>query len=121
MGVKIDPIKLEEECSVCLDFLKDAETYGPAKELICGHIFHENCFKRWELHDKNGLAGITCPLCRDDKSPREMIPIEAVRPIEFVEPVAANTSVLKCVVIKVRRMWSLLFSNCFTVHEDRSD
>lgn len=42
-----------ENCSICLDVLKDN-----LKTLPCQHVFHESCIKVW-LYDND-----TCPICR---------------------------------------------------------
>lgn len=42
-------------CAICLRICNDN-----SKELECGHIYHNNCIKTWNLTNN------TCPLCRKD-------------------------------------------------------
>ena len=51
-----DPNKLEyPECSICLMEVNEGQN---TILLPCGHMFHEECVKKWlEIHN-------TCPLCR---------------------------------------------------------
>ncbi|CAN0841295.1 ERAD-associated E3 ubiquitin-protein ligase HRD1B [Linum grandiflorum] len=70
---ELDP-KLE--CSVCLESFiihsnDDVEDYSvgstPAKKLVCSHVFHEDCIRRWLA------VQASCPMCRlpipEDHSP----------------------------------------------------
>lgn len=50
---------LNEECSICLDYLsKDNKII----KLECDHIYHSECIKEWLLRDKDN----NCPLCRNN-------------------------------------------------------
>ena len=40
----------EDQCVICLDKLRQ-----DLRALICGHVFHEGCIRKWTIH---------CPLCR---------------------------------------------------------
>lgn len=41
------------DCSICLDNISNDAHY-----LLCGHIFHSKCIRKWVIHHK------TCPMCR---------------------------------------------------------
>ncbi len=49
-------------CSICLD---EFSANSLARQLVCGHYFHENCLVPWLE------ANITCPLCRNALANRE--------------------------------------------------
>jgi hypothetical protein len=49
------------ECSICLDELEPENTsliHKNVTTLVCGHLFHKKCIKKW-LHKNN-----QCPYCR---------------------------------------------------------
>tara|TARA_B100000212_G_C27162678_1_gene442475 strand:- start:27 stop:617 length:591 start_codon:yes stop_codon:yes gene_type:complete len=53
------PKVIDEECSICLETMKDNGHLGV---LSCGHKFHARCIKTW-TNEHN-----TCPLCRRETS-----------------------------------------------------
>ena len=53
------PKVIDEDCSICLETMKDNGHIGV---LSCGHKFHARCIKTW-TNDNN-----TCPLCRRETS-----------------------------------------------------
>ena len=57
----------EQECSVCLGEI-GAEAVGSDSEgavlLVCTHIFHGPCLKRWEEMCKVKEFPRSCPMCR---------------------------------------------------------
>lgn len=52
-----------ESCIICRDKLTTT-----SKVLRCGHIFHTECLKNWAVVQQ------TCPTCRADLLPKEVIP-----------------------------------------------
>lgn len=60
----------QANCPVCMEPLKSSAQGGKLADgefdLKCGHVFHENCLKRWfEQQVRQGSQSITCPYCRD--------------------------------------------------------
>ena len=53
------PKVIDEDCSICLETMKDNGHLGV---LSCGHKFHARCIKTW-TNEHN-----TCPLCRRETS-----------------------------------------------------
>ncbi|KAM7523699.1 hypothetical protein LguiA_013601 [Lonicera macranthoides] len=53
------------ECTVCLSVFEEGEEI---RRLRCGHVFHKECLDTW-------LKGewATCPLCRSDVLPEEIV------------------------------------------------
>lgn len=62
-----------EECSICLNLIYHddltEENQNQNHKTDCNHIFHNNCIKQWY----NISNGISCPLCRNNKSTEENI------------------------------------------------
>lgn len=56
-NIKIDTD--EEKCSICLSNFIENNT-KKNYELNCGHIFHQNCIRKW--YSANG----NCPICRKE-------------------------------------------------------
>lgn len=45
-------------CSICMTDLCETFNCHPNRRLSCGHIFHNQCIKKWLVHS------VTCPNCR---------------------------------------------------------
>ncbi|CAE7237181.1 unnamed protein product, partial [Symbiodinium sp. CCMP2456] len=56
------------ECSICLRQTKRSQCL---RELPCGHVFHEQCIRRWWC-SLDSQVSISCPLCRQEFDP-EMV------------------------------------------------
>merc|ERR1719399_628243 len=54
-------------CCICLDNFE--ETY--VRQLICGHVVHQECFDEWCSFRKTTEAW-SCPLCRQPALPGAM-------------------------------------------------
>ncbi|KAL8533465.1 hypothetical protein ACS0TY_009743 [Phlomoides rotata] len=54
-----------EECAVCLCRIDEGDEM---RELRCHHLFHKVCLDRWL-----GYGHGTCPLCRGNVKPAELI------------------------------------------------
>ncbi|KAG6503560.1 E3 ubiquitin-protein ligase MPSR1-like [Zingiber officinale] len=59
----VDPVEIgaEEECPVCLEWMRGHEAAYEeevVREMPCGHRFHGRCIEKWL-----GMRG-SCPLCR---------------------------------------------------------
>lgn len=55
-------IFIEENCSICLDPLKNKKKQV---FLNCGHVFHEKCVREWVEKQFNEKKYGDCPNCRD--------------------------------------------------------
>lgn len=76
--------RLSIDCVVCLEPL-----FAP-KKLACGHLFHQNCIRKWLRVRRH------CPICRDNiwsfrNDKTSMTTIIASRPSETVIAVAARS------------------------------
>ena len=49
----------KNECSICL-----TSSLLIFKKSICGHVFHEECVKKWFLNQKTNSLPMSCPICR---------------------------------------------------------
>lgn len=52
----------QQQCVVCLE---DLPIGAKAKQMPCGHLFHDDCLLTWLAKNHS------CPLCRDDTLPTE--------------------------------------------------
>ena len=53
------------DCPICLNPVIDDDEDKVEKKIYtapCGHMFHENCYKRYETYNKN--LELTCPICK---------------------------------------------------------
>ncbi|KAL2542770.1 RING-type domain-containing protein [Abeliophyllum distichum] len=53
------------ECAVCLCSIDEGDE---VKELGCNHLFHRVCLDRWVRYGHT-----TCPLCRNNLKPRQLV------------------------------------------------
>ncbi|CAK9166950.1 unnamed protein product [Ilex paraguariensis] len=60
-GLRVQTI----ECAVCLSMLEEGEEI---RKLKCKHTFHKDCLDQWLQLDK-----ATCPLCRSNVLPEEIV------------------------------------------------
>jgi hypothetical protein len=74
-----DDVLNADSCIICRDKLTTT-----SKVLRCGHIFHTECLKNWAVVQQ------TCPTCRADLLPKEVIP-QTVRVTE-THAVPANVT-----------------------------
>ncbi|CAN0900723.1 E3 ubiquitin-protein ligase SIRP1 [Linum grandiflorum] len=51
-------VKFEVDCGVCLD---EIPAGNEAEAMVCGHIYHGGCIRKWLRQSKTAAA---CPLCR---------------------------------------------------------
>ena len=49
----------KNECSICL-----TSSLLVFKKSICGHVFHEECVKKWFLNQITNSLPMSCPICR---------------------------------------------------------
>lgn len=78
-------------CTCCQLVLHDPEDPDvPVKALTCGHVFHEECLKRWMTTCATDLEDVPCPLCKlnagavDELALRPgapALPQDALRPV----------------------------------------
>jgi len=57
----LPPLRLKEECAVCLACILVTEAIICSS---CNKIMHKKCLKRWENTCKNKRVPFSCPLCR---------------------------------------------------------
>ena len=48
-------------CSICME---DLTPETGRQFLNCGHMFHEDCLKKWVRSGGGGRSKLTCPMCR---------------------------------------------------------
>lgn len=56
-----DVVDSQIECSVCLSLY---QLEDPASMLICGHYFHNECYREWKRTCADNNRVISCPICR---------------------------------------------------------
>ncbi|XWS35317.1 hypothetical protein CRYUN_Cryun21dG0115500 [Craigia yunnanensis] len=50
-------------CSICIQSLSESVSeLGDAKQVSCGHVYHEKCITDWLLTGRSS----SCPMCRSD-------------------------------------------------------
>ena len=61
---QVNKIKLDEECMICINIMKEEDSY----RLICGHKFHKECLKEWfkSTDTKYSINKKICPYCRTE-------------------------------------------------------
>lgn len=60
-------IRLEEECSICIEKLLDGTDNPIAKVIPCHHCYHDMCIKSWSLRANS------CPTCRGQFNKVEVV------------------------------------------------
>jgi hypothetical protein len=93
-----------EDCSICLENTKENDT-----QLICGHIFHNECLREW-LNEHT-----TCPVCRailpilETKSPHTTVDLELPNSTEAPDRANSNRTLL----IKLLALKTIIFFTFF--------
>ncbi|XVE80986.1 hypothetical protein DITRI_Ditri15bG0026000 [Diplodiscus trichospermus] len=50
-------------CSICIqDFSESDSELGAARQVSCGHVYHDNCITNWLLSGRSS----SCHVCRHD-------------------------------------------------------
>ena len=63
----LNEIKIDGKCMICLESLL-SDNIDQNTLLICGHIFHKQCIREWELQQftENPSKLYSCPICKTE-------------------------------------------------------